>query len=32
MVYDRVGDRDKFLYESFRLERNHFDATCNLKN
>ena len=31
MVYDRVGNGDKFLYENFGLKRNHFHATNNLK-
>ena len=31
LVYDRVGDRDKFLCENFSLGRPRFHATCHLK-
>ena len=31
MVYDRVGDGDKHLYETFGLERPQFHATSHLK-
>ena len=29
LVYDRVGDRDKFLCENFSLGRPRFHATCH---
>ena len=32
MVYDRIGDGDKFLNENFCLGRPHFFATSHLKN
>ena len=31
MIYDRVGDGDKFSYENFGIERPHFHATVALK-
>ena len=31
MVYDRVSDGDKFLYENFGLERPCFHAKSQLK-
>ena len=31
MVYDGVGDGDKFSYESFGLGRPNFHATSHLK-
>ena len=31
MVYGRVGDEDKFLYENLGLERPRFHATSHLK-
>ena len=31
MVYDAVGDGDKFWYEKFGLGRLHFHPTSHLK-
>ena len=31
MLYDRVGDGDKFWYENYGLERPRFHATSHLK-
>ena len=31
MVYDRMGDGDKFLYKNFGLERPSFQASSHLK-
>ena len=31
MIYDRVGDDDKFSYENFDLGRHRFHAVSHLK-
>ena len=31
MIYDRVGDGDKFSSENFGLRRPHFDVNSHLK-